>query len=70
MKKILLVVVLAAASLSGCAGVENRDVVELRAIHRMYRDHSKAKEAADQEKLNDLGSKIDSILGKMDEITR
>jgi hypothetical protein len=69
MRKTLLVVVLF-ASLVGCTGIENKDVKDLRAIHKSYRDHSCAKKPEDQEKLDQLGDKIDGILIKFDELTR
>lgn len=72
MKKTLLVLALALPLLSGCRGwpEANADVVELRALHKVYRDNTVPKNPTDTAKVEALGQKIDSVFGHMEELTK
>lgn len=71
MKKSLLVLALLVAT-AGCRGwpEANADVKELRALHKVYRDHTVPKSATDTAKVEALAVKLDSIMGRMEDLTR
>lgn len=75
MKKTLLAVtifvVFVFIGILGCRGwTEMRnDVRQARAIHKVYRDNTTAKNPTETAKVETLGAKIDSILGHMEELS-
>lgn len=66
------VLVLLSALAASCRGWPEmeRDIREVRSLHRGYRDHTVARSATDTAEVEALAGKIDSILGKMEELSR
>jgi hypothetical protein len=70
-RKTLLAAAIAAASLSGCRGWSDMhaDVVELRQLHKTYREHTQAKDPKDQPQVERLSADLDSVMAKMEKLT-